>query len=296
MASGNTFNWGHFFRKLYNRAYEADILTSAAAIAFYFSFALFPLLYFVISLLGIILGTSNAVRAELIVYLRHLMPDEAYQLVNKVIDEIVVSSTGGKAVIGLAVAMWSGSAGIDALRSSLNTVYRLKEARALWWTKVQSLFFTLAVVILVAVILTTVFYGWQLVQMGAAGLGFEINSPWIASAIQWVTTLAFMLFACEIIYNLLPSFKRFRWIWINYGSLVAIAVWLILTTGFRVYLGYFNNYNRTYGSLGAVIIMMLWLYLTALALMVGGAINTVLLDMRHGEAKGEEVLQTGGVE
>ena len=103
-----------------------------------------------------------------------------------------------------------------------------------------------------------------------------ITSPLILVAIQWASTLLVMLFACEIIYNLLPNFKRFRWIWINYGSIVAILLWIVLTTGFRTYLSYFNTYNRTYGSLGAVIIMMLWLYLTSMALMIGGVINAVL--------------------
>ena len=99
--------------------------------------------------------------------------------------------------------------------------------------------------------------------------------------------LLIMLFACEIIYNLLPDFKKFRWVWITPGSVVAILLWIILTTGFRTYLGFFNSYNKAYGSLGAVIIMMLWLYLTASALMIGGAINAVLHDMRE-KAENEE--------
>ena len=89
-----------------------------------------------------------------------------------------------------------------------------------------------------------------------------------------------MLFACEIIYNLLPDFKKFRWAWVTPGSIVAIVLWVVLTSGFRLYLGYFNSYNKAYGSLGAVMIMMLWLYLTASALMIGGAINSVLLELR----------------
>ena len=102
----------------------------------------------------------------------------------------------------------------------------------------------------------------------------------IVRYIAWVgTSLLVMLFACELIYNLLPNFKRFRWIWINTGSIVAIVLWIVLTTAFRTYLGYFNTYDRTYGSLGAVIIMMLWLYLTALALMIGGAINAILREL-----------------
>lgn len=284
MSERAAFRWREFFQKLYHRTFDTDVTGRAAQVAFYFSFALFPLLYFLISLFGMILGSSNAVRYELLAYLRQLMPFEVYELVTKVIDEIVVTSTGFKAVIGLVVALWSSSAGVDALRASLNTVYGLKETRSWWWTKIQSLVATLAVALLVSVVLATVFYGWQLVQMGLGAIGIDLTAPWALISIQWISTLVFMLFACEIIYNLLPNFKTFRWIWITYGSLVAIGLWLILTTAFRVYLGYFNTYNRTYGSLGAVIIMMLWLYLTALALMIGGAINAVLREMRHREA------------
>ena len=89
-----------------------------------------------------------------------------------------------------------------------------------------------------------------------------------------------MLFACEVIYNLLPNFKKHRWEWVTPGSIVAIVLWLLLTRGFRLYLEYFNSYNKAYGSLGAVIILMLWLYLTAIVIMIGGLINAVLREMR----------------
>ncbi len=96
-----------------------------------------------------------------------------------------------------------------------------------------------------------------------------------------------MLFAFEVIYNLLPDFKKRYWKWITPGSIAAIILWLILTTGFRTYISYFNSYDRTYGSLGAVIILMLWLYLTALVVMVGGAINTVTQEL-HDDVVNED--------
>jgi len=99
-----------------------------------------------------------------------------------------------------------------------------------------------------------------------------------------------MLLAVEIVFSWVPNYRKFRWIWITPGSLVAMVLWLLLTTGFRVYLQYFNSYNKTYGSLGAVIILMLWLYLTAMVLLVGGAINSVLTEMEKEpeEAKTDE--------
>jgi len=171
------------------------------------------------------------------------------------------------------------------IRSALNAVYELKERRSWPRTKAQSLFLTFVVTILTAVVLAIVFYGWQLVQYVLGGVGLEVTSPLILVTIQWISTLLVMLFVCEVIYNLLPNFRTFRWIWITPGSIVAIVLWILLTSGFRIYLGYFNSYNKAYGSLGAVIIMMLWLYLTASALMIGGAINSVLHEMRASETE-----------
>jgi len=179
----------------------------------------------------------------------------------------------------LVIALWSAAAGVDAIRSALNSINGLKETRNWFKTKMQSILFTFLVTVLTMVMLAIVFYGWQLVQLGLAGIGVQVTSPLVLIAIQWASILLVMLFACEIIYNLLPDFKSFKWIWITYGSLVAIVLWIVLTTGFRTYLSYFNSYNKAYGSLGAVIIMMLWLYLTATALMIGGVINAALADM-----------------
>jgi len=116
------------------------------------------------------------------------------------------------------------------------------------------------------------------VQIGLAAAGLQVTSPLLLVSIQWIAVILVLLFACEVIYNLLPNFKVHRWIWITPGSVVAIFVWIALISGFRLYLTYFDSYNRTYGSLGAVIILMFWLYLTSVALLVGGAINAVLAE------------------
>ncbi len=274
------FEWRPFFIRLYERSFDADIFSRAAQIAFYFSFALFPLLYFLVSLFGLLLDSSDGLRNELFSYLRQILPVSVLDLVRKTVDEIVANSTGGKLTLGLVITLWSASAGIDGIRSALNAVYELKETRSVWRTKMQSLIYTLVVAVLTFVVLAIVFYGWQLVGYALASIGFEVSSPLVLVAIQWIAMLLVMLFACEVIYNLLPDFKEFHWIWITPGSIVAILLWLVLTNGFRIYLGYFNTYNKAYGSLGAVMIMMLWLYLTALALMIGGAINAVLHELR----------------
>lgn len=275
-----------FFWALYEKIVDADVFSQAAQVAFYFSFALFPLLFFLITLFGIVLETSKGLKGELYVYMRQVMPYSVFDLVARTMDEIIENSSSGKATLGLLVALWSASAGFDAIRIALNAVHGKKETRSWILTKIQSIVLTFVITVLVAAVLAIVFYGWQLVQIGLGYIGLEITSPLVLVCIQWITIVIVMLLTCEVMYNLLPNFRRYRWVLLTPGSITAIALWLVLTTAFRTYLGYFNSYNRAYGSLGAVIIMMLWLYLTAIAVMLGGAINAIVIE--HAEKREQE--------
>ncbi|MDI1240393.1 MAG: YihY/virulence factor BrkB family protein [bacterium] len=288
-------DWKRFFLGLYDKSIETDIFSRAAQVAFYFSFSLFPLLFFLISLFAIVLDSTEGLKAELFTYIRQIMPSSAFELVRKTLDEIIESSTGGKLTIGLAITLWSASAGIDSLRSALNAVYELRETRWWWKTKLQSLSITLLLILLVAIVLGIVFYGWQASQAALGYLGFQVTSPLVLVSIQWLSILIAMLFTCEIIYNLLPNFERYRWDWVTPGSIVAILLWLLLTRGFGLYLEYFNSYNKAYGSLGAVMILMLWLYLTAIVIVIGGTINAVLRAMQDRREVEDALLMAEGM-
>jgi len=278
MISIIEFDWKDFFIRLYKKADESDVFNRTAQAAFYFSFALFPLIFFLVSFLGLILESTDALKGELFEYLQQIMPASVFVLVRNTVEDVAASSSSGKLTLGLVATLWSASSGVDAIRGALNSIYGLRERRSWFLTKAHSIGLTLVLTILAAIGLTIVFYGWQLIQFSSVWIGIPITSTLILVGIQWISILIVMLFACEIIYNFLPDFREVRWIWITYGSIVAITLWLILTGGFRLYLHYFNNYDKTYGSLGAVIILMLWLYLTALVLMIGGAINAVLRE------------------
>ncbi|HKP69662.1 MAG TPA: YihY/virulence factor BrkB family protein, partial [Pyrinomonadaceae bacterium] len=273
------FEWKHFFKELYEKFFETEISSASAQVAFYFSFAFFPLLLFLVSLLGLVLDSTDQLRAELYQYLAQIMPFSAYQLVRTTMDEIIETSSGSKLTLGLLVTLWSASAGVDSLRSALNNVYELLETRSWWWTKLQSLILTLLFIMLLGVALVGVTSGWGLVKASLGGLGLQVDSVWIVSLIQWGSIVVVMVLATAVIYSWLPCFKKFHWVWISPGSITAIIVWIVIGAGFRVYLQYFNSYNKAYGSLGAVIILMLWMYITGLALLLGGAINSVLTEM-----------------
>lgn len=282
-----TDEWKAFFLKLYRKVDSSDLFNRAAQIAFYFSFAFFPLLLFLVTLAGLVLESTESLKREMYGYLFQIMPPSAFDLVHKTLDEIVESSSGGKLTIGIFVTLWSASAGIDSTRSSLNAVYELKEARSWWNTKLQSLVLTLVFIVLLAIALLVVSSGWEIFQYLLALVGFKVTSPLLLVSIQWISLLAVLLFATEVIYSWVPCFDRFKWVWLTPGAVVAMTLWVVFTGGFRLYLQYFNTYNRAYGSLGAVIILMLWMFLTGTAILIGGAINSVLTEMVEEKAKGE---------
>lgn len=277
------FHIKSFFYRLYERALEEDIMSSAAQVAFYFSFALFPLLLFLVSLFGIILGSADDLRGELFYYLRQVMPNSAYELVQTTIVEVTTGSSGGKLTLGFFIALWSASAGVDSLRIALNSVYNLRETRDWWKTKLLSLSFTFVITILVSVALAIVFYGWKFISFTLDSMSLPVPSPFFLVIIQWVAILVVLLIVFGLLFNYIPNHSPFKWIWITPGAITGIILWLILSNGFRLYLNYFNSYNKTYGSLGAVIILMLWLYLTALVILVGGLINSIVDEI--GEKK-----------
>ena len=274
-----------FFKRLYDKSWiEEDLMSSAAQVAFYFAFALFPLLLFLVTLFGIVLESAADLRAEMFFYLRQVMPGSASDLVQNTIDEVTQNSSGGKLSLGLAIALYSASAGIDSIRIALNGVYNLTEVRPFWKTKLLTLFLTFILALLITVALGIIFYGEKFLTLILDWISLPIPSPFFLGVLQWVTVLVVLISTFALLYNYLPKHKKNAWVWITPGAIVGIVLWLALSYAFRLYLDYFNTYDKTYGSLGAVIILMLWLYLTALVILIGGSINAVLQEFTDAES------------
>ena len=276
------FDYKDFFKRLYAKISDDDIIGNAAQVAFYFSFALFPLLLFLMSLLGFILNNKEDLQMELFLYLQQVMPASAFELVKTTLVEVTDSSSGGKLTFGILITLWSASAGIDNLRGTLNEVYNLKETRSWLKAKLTSLFLTLSVGILILVALSFIFYGSQLL---AWILPFD--SPFVLRVLGILTILILLMLAFALLYNFAPNHAPTQWKWITPGAISAIVLWLIFSGAFRLYLQYFDSYAKTYGSLGAMIILLLWLYLSALVILIGGAINAIL-DEKSGIKKEAE--------
>jgi membrane protein len=275
-----------FLKKVYDEAMAEDVVSNAAQVAFYFIFALFPLLLFLLSLFGLILGSAEDMRQELFAYLGQVMPASAVTIIEQTLNEVVTESSGGKLTFGFLLALWSASAGIDSVRIVLNDIYDLEEKRAWWKYKLVSVLLTLGLTVLVIFVVATIFYGSQFLTSLLASAGLQGSAAIVANALSFILILAAMLLAFAFIYAFAPDHKPFAWKYITPGAVTAVVLWLAFSFGFRVYLAYFDSYAKTYGSLGAIIILLLWLYLTALVILIGGVINSVADKIAAG--KGDE--------
>jgi len=278
-SSKKPFDFRDFGTKLWQKVGDDDILGNAAQVAFYFSFALFPLLLFLMSLLGIILSDKEQLQTEMFTILSQVMPQSAFDLVRETLDEVTEKSSGTKLTLGILVTLWSASAGVDTMRGTLNQVYNLKETRSFVKAKLTSLALTLALGVLILAALGAIVYGSQLL-----GQILPIDSPYVLEILEWLAIIALLLTAFAVLYNFAPNHSAFQWKWLSPGAIAGVVLWLILTGGFRLYLRYFDSYAATYGSLGAMIILLLWLHLTALVILIGGAINAIF-DEKSGIKK-----------
>ena len=278
-----------FLKKVYDEAMAEDVVSNAAQVAFYFIFALFPLLLFLLSLFGLVLGTAENMRQELFAYLGQVIPASAVTLIQQTLNEVVTESSGGKLTFGFVLALWSASAGIDSVRIVLNDIYDLEERRPWWKYKLVSVLLTLGLTILIIFVIATIFYGTHYLTSVLASAGLESSARVIAGILSFILILAAMNLAFAFLYAFAPHHTPFTWKYITPGAVTAVVLWLVFSFGFRLYLAYFDSYAKTYGSLGAIIILLLWLYLTALVILIGGVINSVAdkIDAGKGDEAGQ---------
>ncbi len=262
-----------FFKRLAKRINEDDIFGRAAQLSYYFLLALFPLLLFLINILGYLAQQGTLFRDKLLVYLAAVMPASAFLLVHTTLDEISVSSGTGKLSFGLLAALWAASNGMGAISDTLNTAYNVKETRSWWKVRLISMCLTVTVAILILAALAIVLYGGNIGESLAMRYGFGNFFTTVWKIVQWPIALLFVLTTFNLIYNFAPDIPAHARRWITPGAFVGVGLWLAVSFGFRLYLGFFDSYSVTYGSLGAVIILMLWFYLTGVAILIGGEVN-----------------------
>jgi membrane protein len=265
---------GELAARVWREMNKDDIFNRAAILGFYFMLALVPLLLCLTALLGLFAQTGTELRDQLFSLLARVAPRSAYALVYDTVSELTEGGSGGKLTFGLLASVWAASNGMLAIIDTLNSAYHVREARPWWKARLVAAALTLALGVLIISALVLVLYGGQVAEAlsGALRLGGAFTTAW--GVARWLLVLAFVFLAFGLIYYFAPNLHEQRFRWVLPGMVVGVALWLAGSLGFRLYLRYFNTYNAVYGSLGAVIILMLWFYLTGAAILVGGEVNS----------------------
>lgn len=266
-------SWLQLARRVWRETWEDRLFGRAAELSYYFLLALIPFLIFLTSVIGLVLGSGTGTRHALFRYLARIMPPSAFHLIDSTISEISTASSGGKLSFGLLAALWTASNGLTAITESLNSAYDVTESRPWWKQRLVAIGLTAALSVLIIGALVLVVAGGKIAEWLTATYGFGPVFPMTWKLIQWPVILAALLFAFALIYYFAPNLRKQSWYWLTPGAAIGVALWLLVSIAFRVYLYFFNSYSATYGSLGAVIVLMLWLYFSGIAVLIGGEVN-----------------------
>jgi membrane protein len=271
-------------RRVWEEIGKDEITDRAATLSYYFVFALFPTLLFLTALLG--LFREGDLMDRLLATAREFLPDEAVSLLSHTLAEIQRGASGGLLSVGAAVALWGASRGMVSIITTLNVVYGVTSPRPWWRRQLVAVVLTMAFSVMALGALASLVLGERVGQAAAAwvGLGGSFTTTW--GLAQWPLGLLFTLTGIDLVYHFAPAVRQ-RWYWLTPGSVFAAAAWIAASLGFRVYVSAFANYNATYGSIGGMILLLLWLYLSSMALLVGGEINSVIA--RAAAERGEEI-------
>jgi membrane protein len=262
-----------------------DMSTYAAALAYRLLFSLFPFLVFLTTVLGFLR------MPELFDWLReqaaYLLPEQAMDLVNTVVTELQTPQ-GGLMSVAVALAIWSASAGVLGTMNALNVVFEVKERRAAWKRIIVSLVYTLALALMLIIAATMMITGPGLLGWLAHYVRLDSYFITVWTWLRWPIVFLLLILVVSMVYYAGPNLRQpFRLI--TSGAVTAVTAWVAASFAFAFYVQNFASYNKTYGSMGAVIVLLLYFYLSAAVVLFGAEVNAVLA-----RARGEPIREDTG--
>ena len=262
--------WKDIGWRVWSEVSDDRVMLIAAGVTFYLLLALFPALAAFVSLYGFVADPTTI--AEHVSYLGGLLPNAGLEIIEQQLKALVsrdAEALGVGFLVGLVIALWSANNGVKALFDAMNVAYEEVEKRSFVRLNLLSAMFTLGAIVIATAMLVAV----GIVPALLALLHLEGWTEVLIAIGRWPLLLASIWFGISLIYRYGPSRNNAKWRWLNWGSALATIVWLSASAGFSYYLQNFADYNATYGSLGAVIGLMMWTWISMIILIVGAEIN-----------------------
>jgi membrane protein len=268
-------------RLVWKRTFRAmlsdNLLSRAAEMGYYFLFALFPMLVCASSILGLAARQASHIYDKLLHYLALVVPGGAYSMIIETFNQTTAAATGGKITLGLVAALWSASVGFASIQDGMNTVYKVRESRPYWKARGAAILVTMLLSVMVTANLSVLLGGdflARLIYIWIWHHRLAMGTALVVHVIQWMTASGLLLLQFSTIYFFGPDLKVKCWHWVTPGAVIGILGWVISSLGLRIYLYYFNSFTITYGSLGGVIVLLTWFYITGLMLLLGAEVNS----------------------
>jgi len=272
-AAANPGSWATLKRTA--KEFQEDNLTDwAAALTYYGLLSLFPALIAMVSLLGLF-GDPKTTTASLTEIITSIGPESAAQTFEGPIDSIVSnqSAAGFAFVLGLAVALWSASAYIGAFMRASNVIYETPEGRPFWKLRPLQLAVTLVMIVLVALLALGLVLTGPVVEAVAGPVGLSGTAVDLWNVAKWPVMVAIFMLMVNLLYYASPNVKLRGFTWVTPGSLVAMVVWAVASAAFAFYVANFSSYDKTYGTLGGLVALLVWFWITNLAILFGHQLN-----------------------
>jgi membrane protein len=269
-----------------------DALGLAAQLAFYLILAIFPFILFCVAILDAFSSSSPQFANELFDYLRRLLPAQVFDLIKAYTENTLRNpdTAPGLLSVGILGTIWAASGAFAALMNALNRAYDVQETRPFWKVRGIAVLMTLGLSALVLVGVLLLIAGPSIGRTIAEvfTLGDEFMFVW--NVVRWPAALLFMFATVALLFYFAPDANQpFRWI--TPGGFLGIGLWVLASVAFNLYLSSdFNTYDKTYGSIGTVIILLLYLYISSLAILFGAALNATLVRIKE-EVSGEQILE-----
>jgi membrane protein len=267
--------WKDILGRVYARIWECRVVAVAAGVSFYALLAIFPAIAALISIYG--LFADPATIASHLDSVSSFVPGGAIEVIRDEMNRVAAQGArtlGLAFVVSLGVSLWSANAGIKALFDALNIVHGEKEKRGFARLNLVSLGFTLAAIFFLLLALALI----AVMPVALQYIGLESATEWVLKIARWPLLLMTVSLALSVLYRYGPSRSEPRWRWVTWGSVIAALLWIAISLLFSWYAENFGSYNKTYGSLGAVVGFMTWIWLSTIVILVGATIDA---EMEH---------------
>ncbi|MBD2844654.1 YihY/virulence factor BrkB family protein [Paenibacillus sp. IB182496] len=273
-------SFGDFVQELYSRFQDDEVPALGAQLTYYLILAFFPFLIFLVT----VIGYTQVSEQEVIDAIASFMPADSATMVTTILDEVRENGSGTLLSVGMLATFWAASNGINAIIKGLNKAYDEEENRPFWKVRGISLLSTVVLALIIITSMLMLIFGQVIGEQVFRLLNYPSGFDPVWTIAQYIIPLLIMVGVFMLLYKITPNrFLTFRDV--LPGSLFATLGWIVTSLAFSFYVSQFGNYSKTYGSIGGIIVLLIWLYLSSIIILLGGEINAALAFIREGKRK-----------